>query len=120
MANKREFKKYVEALGASACETMMFTYYNVDGSNRDEIAKAIEKVLGAIGAAQSNANITFDKGVKAFPSIEEYSREKKNFYKKLFVKINSDFDKEIEEALKVFNAAIPADVKESQKKESAN
>ena len=119
MANKREFKKYVEAIGASACEAMMSTYYNVDGVDRNAIAKAIEQVLGAVGAAQSNANVTFDKGVKAFVDIKEYSAEKKGFYKKLFVKINDDFSKEVEAALKIFNAAIHQAVKEQNKKEIA-
>lgn len=116
MANKREFKKYVEAIGASACEAMMATYYNVEGADKNEIAKAIEKVLGAVGTARSNANVTFDKGVKAFPSLSDYSKAKKDFNKKLFVKISDDFTKELDEALKQFNAAIPASVKEAQKK----
>ena len=84
MANKREFKKYVEAIGASACDAMMATY--------------------------------FDKGVKAFDSLEDYCKAKKEFYSKMFVKINDDFAKEIDEALKVFNGAIPQAVKDSYKK----
>lgn len=117
MANKREFKKYVEAIGSSTCEAMMETYYNVKGVDKEAIEKAIEKVLGAIGAAQSNSNIYFDKGVKAFANPKEYSYEKKIFFKKLFDKISVDFNKEIDEALKIFNAAIPQEVKEQQKSE---
>lgn len=119
MANKREFKKDVEAVGSSACEAMMETYYNVKGVDKAAIEQAIEKVLGAIGAAQSNANIYFDKGVKAFSNPKEYSIEKKKFFVKLFNKITDDFNKEIEEALKQFNAAIPQEVKEQQKNEVA-
>lgn len=115
MGNKREFKKTAEAIGASVCESMMTTYYNTSGVDKEAIEKAIANVLGAVGAARSNANITFDKGVKAFDSLATYSKAKNEFYKKLFVKISDDFNKEIDEALKQFNAAIPADVKESQK-----
>ncbi|MDE5713017.1 MAG: hypothetical protein K2I16_05265 [Muribaculaceae bacterium] len=116
MANKREFKKYVEAVGASACEAMMATYYNVEDADKEAIIKSMEQLLGAVGAAQSNANVTFDKGVKAFGDIKEYSKAKKDFYKKLFIKINEDFSKELDAALKVFNAAIPQEVKEQYKK----
>lgn len=116
MANKREFKKYVEAVGASACEAMMVTYYNEEGVNQAEIAKAIEQVLGAVGAARSNADITFDKGVKAFDNLKDYSVAKKNFYKKLFDKINEDFNSQLDAAVKTFNAAIPQNVKEEYKK----
>ncbi len=119
MANKREFKKYVEAIGSSACEAMMETYYNVKGVDKTAIEKAMEKVLGAVGAAQANANIYFDKGMKAFGNAKEYSVEKKAFFKKLFDKITTDFNNEIDEALKQFNAAIPQEVKEQQKSEVA-
>lgn len=119
MGNKREFKKSAEAIGASVCESMMSTYYNVEGVDKSAIEKAIAKVLGAVGAAQSNANITFDKGAKAFDNLEAYSKAKKEFYKKLFVKISDDFNNELDEALKQFNAAIPAEVKEAQKNSAA-
>lgn len=115
MANKREFKKYVEAVGASACDAMMATYYNVEGADKEAILNSIKMVLGAVGSARSNANVTFDKGVKAFDSLEDYCKAKREFYSKMFVKINDDFAKDIDEALKVFNGAIPQAVKDSYK-----
>jgi len=116
MANKREFKKYVEAVGASACDAMMATYYNVEGADKEAIVNSIKMVLGAVGSARANANVTFDKGVKAFESHKDYSKAKGDFYSKMFVKINGDFAKDIDEALKVFNGAIPQSVKDSYKK----
>lgn len=115
MANKRDFKKYAEAVGASAIEAMTATYYNVEGADKDAIAKAIEQVLGAVGAAQSHANVFFDKGRKAFDSDKEYAKAKADFFKALFNKINSDFSAEIDAALKTFNAAIPQKAKEENK-----
>ncbi len=119
MANKREFKKYTEATGASVCEAMMLAYYNQKGINKEDVEKAIAKVLSATAAAKSNANVTFDKGHKAFADLKEYSKAKESFFAKLFDKINEDFAKEIDEALKLFNSAIPQSVKDEQKKEAA-
>lgn len=119
MANKREFKKYVEAVGASACEAMTATFYNVEGADKDAIAGAIEKVLGAVGTATSNANVTFDKGPKGFDSLKDYSKAKEAFYKQLFIKINDEFGAALDEALKQFNAAIPQSVKEEYKQVAA-
>lgn len=119
MANKREFKKYVEAVGASACEAMMTTYYNVAGVDKDAIGKAMEKVLAAVALARANSNVFFDKGHKAFSAPAEYSAEKRDFFKKLFAKINDDFAKDLDEALKIFNAALPQSVKEENKKIAA-
>lgn len=120
MANKREFKKYTEALGAALCDEMMISYYNVEGIDKEKVSNAIAKVLGAIGMATSNSNIFFDKGAKAFENKKEYSKARKEFFKKLFDKINSDFTGTIDEALKEFNSAIPAAVKEENKKAVSN
>lgn len=116
MANKREFKKYVEAVGVSACNAMMATYYNVEGADKEAIEKAMAQVLGAIGAARSHANVKFDKGMKAFPDATAYAKAKKEFFRKVFVKISDDFSKELDAALKTFNAAIPQEVKDQYKK----
>lgn len=111
--NKRDFKKAVEALGASVCNEMMVIYYDVEGVDKDAISDAIGKVLGAVGAAKSNANIFFDKGVRAFNDHKQYSEAKHDFFRLLFTKIRKDFSDELAAALKEFNAAIPADKKEA-------
>lgn len=118
MANKREFKKYIDAVSASACSAMMENYYNVKGADKEAIDKAIEKVLCAAAAARSNANVFFDKGPKAFADKKEYTKAKEEFFTKLFDKISSDFTKELDDAIKTFNDAIPADVKQQQKAEA--
>ena len=115
MANKREFKKYVDAVGASAIAPMVDAYESVKGADKEKITNAIEKVLGACGAAKSHADVFFDKGMKAFESHKEYAIAKKNFFKELFKKINDDFANELDEAIKEFNSAIPQEVKDSNK-----
>lgn len=107
MTNKREFKKFVDAVGGSVCQEMMTAFHTVEGADRDAISKAIEQVLGAVGAAKSHANIFFDKGAKAFSSSKEYARAKEQFFRALFNKITDDFSQEINSALKTFNAALP-------------
>jgi len=119
MANKREFKKYADALGASIIDEMISAYYNVEGADRDKIAHAMETVLGAIGKAKNNANITFDKGVSAFGGIEEYAKAKKVFFRSLFDKIETEFSEEVNAALKLFNAALPAEEKARNKQYAA-
>ncbi|MDE7412875.1 MAG: hypothetical protein K2N05_03665 [Muribaculaceae bacterium] len=115
MANKREFKKYVDALGASACDEMMYAFYTVEGADKDAISKAIEKVLLATNKARMNSNIFFDRGAKAFADKKEYEKAKKNFFKALFEKVTTEFSEEIQDALKQFNAALPEDEKKKNK-----
>lgn len=115
MANKREFKKYVDALGASVIDEMVSAYYNVEGADKDKISKAIQQVLGAVGAAKSHSNIFFDRGAKGFEDMKAYAKAKKEFFASLFDKIQTEFDEEVNEALKTFNSALPAEVKEHNK-----
>ncbi|MBD5328564.1 MAG: hypothetical protein HDS03_01535 [Bacteroides sp.] len=115
MANKREFKKYVDALGASACDEMMYAYHTVEGADKNAIAKAIEKVLLATNKARMNANIFFDRGVKAFEDHKAYAKAKEAFFKALFEKVSNEFTEEVNAALKDFNAALPAEEKEKNK-----
>lgn len=115
MANKREFKKGVDAIGTSVCDEMMAAYYNIEGVDRKAVSDALEKVLVAIGNAKDNANVFFDKGPKAFEDRKAYAKAKAAFFKSLFVKINKDFANELDAALKQFNAAIPASIKAENK-----
>lgn len=120
MPNKREFKKFADALGSSVIEEMMISYYNVEGADKKAISEAVGKVLTAIEAAKNNANVYFDKGHRAFNDVKEYSTEKRKFFKALFNKIESDFGAQIDEALKQFNAALPESYKAAQKEANAN
>lgn len=119
MANKREFKKFVDALGAAVIDEMISSYYNVAGADRDKIAKAMETVLGAIGKAKNNANVTFDRGEKAFADAKEYSAAKQAFFRSLFDKIETEFNEEVNAALKLFNEALPAEEKARNKEAAA-
>jgi len=119
MANKRDFKKSIDAIGAAVCNEMMIAYYNIEGSDKNAIATAIEKVLNAVVKAKDNANVYFDKGVKAFDDYVSYSKAKNNYFKMLFKKIHTEFGEELNAAVKEFNNAIPADVKMANKELAA-
>ncbi len=115
MANKREFKKYVEAVGASIVEEMMESYYTVKDADKEAIEKAIARVLGATAAAKSNANVFFDRGMKSFDNHQDYTKAKEAFFTSLFKRISKDFTDEVNGALKDFNGALPESVKAEQK-----
>lgn len=120
MANKRDFKKYADALGASVIDEMVSAYYNVKDADKDKITESMKMVLGAIGKAKNNANVFFDRGPKAFENLKEYSKTKKAFFKSLFDKIETEFSEEVNAALKVFNAALPEEEKARNKAAAAN
>lgn len=114
MTNKRDFKKYANALGSSVAQEMMTAYYGVEGIDREAVANAVHKVIAAIEDAKNNANRFFDRGAKSFADRKEYAAAKRNFFRSLFEKIEKDFNTQINEALKDFNAALPASAKAEQ------
>ena len=116
--NKRDFKKYVDSVGDSACSSMVDVFETQANIDKEKVANAIEKVLAAVTKARKNADVTFDKGVKAFDNLVEYSKAKKAFYRQLFTKIYQEFYDELDAAVKEFNAGIPEEVK-AENKEAA-
>lgn len=116
MANKRQFKKTVDAIGSAVCNEMLIAYYNVEDADKNAISESIEKVLASVVKAKNNSNVFFDKGVKAFSTIEEYQKAKAEFFKALFTKIHTEFGEELNAAVKEFNKAIPAEAKAANKK----
>lgn len=119
MANKREFKKFVDSLGGSLCDEMMYAYYTVEGADKEAISTAVTKVLAATEAARVNSNIYFDRGPKSFEDAKEYSKAKDAFFKKLFKKLATEYQQELSAALKEFNGAIPATEKAKNKEVAA-
>ncbi|MCH5234298.1 MAG: hypothetical protein J1E16_03320 [Muribaculaceae bacterium] len=113
--NKRDYKKYVESVGDSALASMVDIAESYDNVDKAKVTDAVQKVISAVAAAKSNADVTFDKGVKAFDNIVAYSKAKKAFFKQLFNKINENFFKELDEAVKEFNSAVPEEVKAENK-----
>ena len=113
--NKRVFKKNVQAVGDVAVAQMVDIVESNDNVDKTKASVAVEKVISAVAAAKTNADITFDKGVKAFDNLVEYSKAKKAFYRQLFKKINEDFVKDLDEAVKEFNEGVPEELKQENK-----
>lgn len=110
MANKREFKKSVEALSSALVDEMMASYYNVEAADREKITSAITKVITAMQNAKNDSNKLFDKGVKDFENIEEYNKAKARFNKEKFEKAVDNFNNTIGDALKDYNEGMPKNV----------
>lgn len=115
MSNKREFKKRIDAVSTSAASYMMDVCILVDGVNEEEITKAVTLVLTAAETAILKSNVKFDKTPKAFPA-GGYAKARRVFYKQLYAAINKEFDDALNSAVKIFNSAIPAEVKQENVK----
>lgn len=109
MANKRNFKKFINGMTANVCEDMMIHRLSVKDIDTAAVDKSIEDVLSAAAAACSEANIFFDKGPRDFEDMGAYVKAKKAFFKELFNRVTSEYINNINAALHQFNAAMPAE-----------
>lgn len=107
MANKREFKKSVDALSAALVDEMMASYYNEKDADREKISQAITKIVGAMGKAKSDAAKLFGKGVKEFESLAEYNKAKARHTKEKYNAAIASYNEALSEALKAYNEGMP-------------
>lgn len=115
MANKREFKKYINTVCDNLISDMTYAAYTVEGADKAAIDDAIIGLLKAGAEAVMKSNVKYDKTRRAFDNEHAYIMEKEKFFKALYNKVNKEFAAAVSEAIKKFNAAIPENVKDSQK-----
>lgn len=48
MANKRDFKKSIDAIGGAICNEMMVAYYNIEGADKNAIALQSRRYLARL------------------------------------------------------------------------
>lgn len=119
MANKREFKKSVEALSAALVDEMMISYYNVKDVDRQKISDAVATIITALEKAKVDTAVQFDKKTKDFENLAGYLKAKKEFSKEKYDKAIEAYNNALADALKAYNEAMPQAEKEANKKAAA-
>lgn len=107
MANKRQFKKSVEALTSALVDEMMASYYNEKDADREKISQAITKIVGAMGKAKSDAGKLFGKGVKEFEDLSAYNKAKAQHTREKYEAAIAGYNDALGEALKAYNEGMP-------------
>ncbi len=115
MANKREFKKYINTVSDNIISDMTYACYSVKDANKDLIEQAVIEVLKAGATAIMKSNVKFDKTRRAFDNQHDYLKAKDSFFHNMYRTINKEFAAAVNDAVKKFNSAVPAAVKEAQK-----
>lgn len=107
MANKREFKKSLEALSSALVSEMMASMYNVKEADSKKIGDAITTLTGAMLQAKKEAGKMFDKGVKEFENLANYNAAKAKFTKEQYKNAIAKYNDALKEALQAYNEAMP-------------
>lgn len=106
--NKREFKKAVTSLGSGIVAEMFNVAITTKEADRKAADEALSQVWNAMEEAKHKANIIFGKKEREFESKEAYLKAKRAFFKTNFKEISKAFSAELDEAMKKFNLAVPA------------
>lgn len=107
MANKRQFKKSLDALSSALVDEMMASYYNVKDADREKISQAITKIVAAMGKARKDSGKLFGKGVKEFENLAAYNKAKTLHTKEKYDAAIAGYNEALGEALKAYNEAMP-------------
>lgn len=105
--NKREYKKAIDALGTAMCVEIFNIGVTTKGADSAKINEAINIVWEAMDDAKRGANLYFPKKVREFADRAAYNRERNQYYSAAFERLNSKFETQVDEALKLVNAATP-------------
>ena len=84
---------------------MMSAYYNVESVDKARGGESNGNGAWRCRRCESQFNVSFDKGPKAFENHAEYAKAKQAFSKSFFAKISEDFMAELEAALKIFQCS---------------
>lgn len=113
MADKQEFKKFINKVSDGIISDMAYAAMSLDGVDTDIADEAIIEIMKAGGDAIMKSNVKFDKTPKAFANLHEYRVERNKFFSSLYKKITKEYGDKVQDALKKFNAAVPAPAKEA-------
>lgn len=107
MANKRQFKKSVEALSSALVSEMMASLYEEKATDAAKVNDAISKIAAAMVKVRKDTNKLFGKGLKEFANVAEYNKAKSQFTKEKYDKAIADYNEALSEALKLYNEGMP-------------
>lgn len=114
MANKRQFKKSIDALSSALVNEMMASLYNVQEADSAKINEAIGKIAGAMVKAKKETNVLFGKGLKDFANMAEYNSAKAQHTKEKYRNAIEKYNDALGEALKAYNEGMPANSKTAE------
>lgn len=107
MANKRQFKKSLEALSSALVNEMMANMYNEKEADSKKINEAITKVVGAMLKAKQDTSVLFGKGMKEFAHLKDYNNAKSLHNKEKYRQAIANYNEALGEALKLYNEGMP-------------
>jgi len=108
MANKRNFKKYIDTVCKNIIADMTFAACTVEGADVQAIDNASIELLKAGAEAVIKSSVKFDRTMSSFDNAHEYYKARRKFFNEVYKKVHEEFAQNVSQVLKSFNAAFPS------------
>lgn len=116
MANKRDLKKLIRRICEDLATECMFAADYIKGVDAETMYGIVGKIASLQDNALSHASFAFDKVPSDFDSVRAYHSARTAYFRKAYDSLRDKFNAHVEDIVKEMNAALPAEVKEANKK----
>lgn len=119
MANKRDLKKVINNVCADLATECLIAARYVQGVEPEKMDAVVGKLADLQAGALASISFAFDKVPSDFENLREYHKAKSAYFRKAYNSLREKFSDRVQEIVKEMNAALPAEVKEANKKAAA-
>lgn len=116
MANKRKLKKAINNVCADLATECLIAGQYVKGVDADKMDTLIDKLANIQSGALSSIYFSFDKVSSDFDDLRAYHKARTAYFHKAYASLREKFSNHVQEIVNEMNAALPAEVKEANKK----
>lgn len=116
MANKRDLKKEIQYVCGDIAAECLIAKNFVKGVDKEKLNNIVGKVADLQISALDAVSFSFDKLPKDFENGAAYNKARYTYFRKAYTTLREKFYAKINELVKEMNSALPAEVKENNKK----
>lgn len=115
MANKRQLKKFIRNFCGSAAAEILLAYGAFPTMERKKVYDIVREIAALQASSLNRVSVSFDKTPDAFDSPRQYSKARRDYYRKAYGKLIKDFDTKMIDIVKEMNEALPEEARQEIK-----
>jgi hypothetical protein len=119
MANKRQLKKFIRNVCGDIATEILVSSYCDNRINRQDVNVIVCDIADLQAESISNCSFSFDKAARDFENKALYRKARQAYFKAAYAQLHNKFNEGIKAVVKAMNQALPAEVKEENKKAAA-
>jgi hypothetical protein len=119
MANKRQLKKFVRNVCGDLATEILVSSYCDNRINRDNVNVIVCDIADLQAETIAHCSFSFDKSARDFENKADYRKARYAYNRQAYKQLLNKFNEGVKAVVKSMNQALPAEVKEENKKAAA-